>query len=197
MIYGNFWQNCHAHYHALVAYQSYQSHNSLKPTSSKKQKSDIWVYATTDHQDHYCHTDVYNVRCRDVAHHATALHSSSPGQNGRIFVDGIVNAFSPINIYHILWMNIRILCYIMIRISLMFVQVMVWRRADDKTLPVPMLSQFTGAYIRCWGMSWIASCVPCISHTCSLHFTHATPLHTWLIFSKTGPGMAKTTVLIP
>ena len=28
------------------------------------------------------------------------------------------------------------------------VQVMAWRRAGDKPLPLPMLTQFTGAYMR-------------------------------------------------
>ena len=49
---------------------------------------------------------------------------------------------------------------ILIRISLMFalrspfnnkpalVQVMAWRRTDDKSLPEPMLTQFTDAYMQ-------------------------------------------------
>ena len=36
------------------------------------------------------------------------------------------------------------------------VQVMAWSRTGDKPLPVPMLTQFTDAYMRHWGR-WIKS----------------------------------------
>ena len=77
------------------------------------------------------------------------VNSSPPGQNGRHFADDIFRCIFLIEKFCIL-----------IRISLKFVpkgpidnkwalvQVMAWRRIDDKPLPEPIPTQFTDAYMR-------------------------------------------------
>ena len=91
-------------------------------------------------------TQMTLVYCRVVC---WSVDSSPPGQNGCHFAD---------NIFKCMFMNEKF--YILIRISLKFVpkgaddnksvsvQVMAWCRTGNKPLPEPMLTLFTGAYIR-------------------------------------------------
>ena len=79
------------------------------------------------------------------------FNSSLPGQNGRHFAEDILKC---------IFMNEKFRIYI--RISLKFVlkgsndnksalaQVMAWHPAGDKSLPEPMPTQFTDAYM--WHM---------------------------------------------
>ena len=77
------------------------------------------------------------------------VNSSPPGQNGRHFPD---------DIFKCIFVNEKF--WILIQISLNFVprgpiddmwalvQVMAWRWTGDKSLPEPMLTQFTDAYMQ-------------------------------------------------
>ena len=81
-----------------------------------------------------------------------AVHISqviSLGQNGQHFPDDFLKC---IFLYQNIWISIQISQKCVPKGSInnksALVQVMAWRRTGDKTLPEPMPTQFTDAYMR-------------------------------------------------
>ena len=79
----------------------------------------------------------------------TILNSSHPGQNGHCFSDNIFKCIS-LNEQAWIWIKIplKFVAKGPINNITVLVQIMAWRRPGDKPLSEPMMTQFTGAYMR-------------------------------------------------
>ena len=75
------------------------------------------------------------------------LNTLKPRQNGRQFPDDI-SIFLNENVSISIKMSLKFLPYGPINNIQPLVQIMTWRRTGDKPLSEPMLTRFTGAYMR-------------------------------------------------
>ena len=79
----------------------------------------------------------------------THINSSPPGHNGRHFADDtFIYIFMNENICSLIRILLKFISKCPIDNKPALVQVMAWRRTDDKPLPEPMITQFTDAYMQ-------------------------------------------------